>query len=144
LRPAVPATSGLATTLTGKATEVTSGTVDGSTWSLWSADGKHGATGLEDGGLVIDGRAYGLCPGFPSRCPRPMCGSCRVCRSSRRTATVRVRLSRPRARYDLTRVSAEHNLDFGSCTTGNLVPITASQGHLATASRRAREWTIER
>jgi hypothetical protein len=57
---------GPATTLTSKATEVAHGTVAGHGWSLWSAHGQSGANGLEDGGLVIDGRAYGLCPGFPN------------------------------------------------------------------------------
>ncbi len=47
-------------------TEVASGTLDGQAWSLWSAKGQSGALGLEDGGLVIDGRAYGLCPGYPN------------------------------------------------------------------------------
>jgi hypothetical protein len=45
------------------AAEVASGTVAGHNWSLWSAAGQSGADGLEDGVLVIDGRAYGLCPG---------------------------------------------------------------------------------
>jgi len=40
--------------------------VAGHGWSLWSARGQSGANGLEDGGLVVDGRAYGLCPGFPN------------------------------------------------------------------------------
>jgi hypothetical protein len=40
--------------------------VAGHRWSLWSAHGQSGATGLEDGGMIIDGRAYGLCPGFPN------------------------------------------------------------------------------
>ena len=58
--------SGPAATLTSKATEVAHGTVAGNRWSLWSARGQSGANGLEDGGLVIDGRAHGLCPGFPN------------------------------------------------------------------------------
>jgi hypothetical protein len=57
---------GPAATLTSTATEVAHGTVAGHSWSLWSAHGQSGANGLEDGGLVIDGRAYGLCPGFPN------------------------------------------------------------------------------
>jgi hypothetical protein len=57
---------GPAATLASKATEVASGTVAGQRWSLWSAHGHSGATGLEDGGLVIGGHAYGLCPGFPN------------------------------------------------------------------------------
>ena len=43
-----------------------SGTLDGQAWSLWSAKDQPGADGIEDGGLVIDGRAYGLCPGYPN------------------------------------------------------------------------------
>ena len=54
---------GPAATLTRWAAEVASGTVAGHNWSLWSAVGQSGANGLEDGGLVVDGRAYGLCPG---------------------------------------------------------------------------------
>src|ERR1700678_864831 len=57
---------GPASTLTGKATEVAHGAVAGHSWSLWSARGQSGENGLEEGGLVIDGRAYGLCPGFPN------------------------------------------------------------------------------
>jgi hypothetical protein len=57
---------GPASALTGRATEVAHGTVAGRGWSLWSARGRSGATGLEDGGLVVGGRAYGLCPGFPN------------------------------------------------------------------------------
>ena len=53
-------------TLRSAATEVASGTLDGHRWSLWSAKGQSGATGLEDGGLVLDGREYGLCPGYPN------------------------------------------------------------------------------
>jgi hypothetical protein len=65
--PTDAATSGgLAATLTSKATEVAHGTVAGHSWSLWSARGQSGANGLENGGLLINGRAYGLCPGFPN------------------------------------------------------------------------------
>ena len=46
--------------------EVASGTVEGMAWSLWSANGQSGAAGLEDGGLVLDGHEYGLCPGYPN------------------------------------------------------------------------------
>jgi hypothetical protein len=48
------------------ATEVASGTIQGQPWSLWSAKGQSGADGIENGGLVLDGRAYGLCPGYPN------------------------------------------------------------------------------
>ncbi|HXL91610.1 MAG TPA: hypothetical protein VN969_21900 [Streptosporangiaceae bacterium] len=168
--PQSPATSGPAATLTSKATEVTSGTVDGSAWSLWSAAGKHGATGLEDGGLVIDGHAYGLCPGFPNPAELEMAdvgptaivygvvGYPRRANVQLYTSTVgtfdrgrplpapNVRVVQgvsffigalPRSACDYPAlelnttspgVSAEHNLGFGSCKAGNLVPITASQG----------------
>jgi hypothetical protein len=52
--------------LTSTGTEVASGTVQGQVWSLWSAKGQSGANGIENGGLVLDGRAYGLCPGYPN------------------------------------------------------------------------------
>lgn len=35
-------------------------------WTLWSKKGQTGAQGIEDGGLIISGRAYGLCPGYPN------------------------------------------------------------------------------
>jgi hypothetical protein len=57
---------GPAAALTSHATQVASGVTGGIGWSLWSAHGQSGATGLEDGGLVIGGRAYGLCPGYPN------------------------------------------------------------------------------
>ncbi len=53
-------------TITSTGTEVASGTVGGEAWSLWSAKGQSGADGIENGGLVLDGRAYGLCPGYPN------------------------------------------------------------------------------
>ena len=52
--------------LTRSASEVASGTIEGKAWSLWSAHGQSGAAGLEDGGLVFDGREYGLCAGYPN------------------------------------------------------------------------------
>jgi hypothetical protein len=55
-----------AATLEAGASEVSSGTVDGHSWSLWSKDGQSGGDGLENGGVVVDGTAYGLCPGFPN------------------------------------------------------------------------------
>lgn len=57
---------GPASTLTATATQVASGTIAGESWSLWSKKGQTGADGLEDAGLVVNGRAYGLCPGFPN------------------------------------------------------------------------------
>jgi hypothetical protein len=55
-----------AATLEADATEVASGTTAGHSWSVWSKNGESGATGLEDGGVVVDGVAYGMCPGFPN------------------------------------------------------------------------------
>ena len=52
--------------LTTSAKKVATGTIEGRTWSLWSADGQSGAAGLEDGGLVFDGREYGVCAGYPN------------------------------------------------------------------------------
>ncbi len=52
--------------LESSATEVASGTVNGYAWSLWSTKGQSGAAGLENGGLVVNGREYGLCPGYPN------------------------------------------------------------------------------
>ncbi len=52
--------------LTDSASEVARGTIEGKAWSLWSAHGQSGAAGLEDGGLVFDGREYGLCAGYPN------------------------------------------------------------------------------
>ena len=43
-----------------------SGSVDGHAWSVWSKHGQSGANGLETGGVVVDGVAHGLCPGFPN------------------------------------------------------------------------------
>jgi hypothetical protein len=53
-----------AATLEASANEVESGTVDGHSWSVWSKTGHSGADGLERGGVVVDGVAHGLCPGF--------------------------------------------------------------------------------
>ena len=57
---------GPAGALTTTGTEVANGTVQGLAWSLWSAQGQSGADGIENGGHVLDGRAYGLCPGYPN------------------------------------------------------------------------------
>jgi hypothetical protein len=54
------------TALERAAREVSSGTIEGEPWSLWSAKGQSGASALEDGGLVLAGREYGLCPGYPN------------------------------------------------------------------------------
>ena len=54
------------TALEGSAKQVASGTIEGKPWSLWSMKGQFGAVGIENGGLVFDGREYGLCPGYPN------------------------------------------------------------------------------
>ena len=46
--------------------EVARGSIEGKVWTLWSAHDQSGAAGLEDGGLVLDGHEYGLCPGYPN------------------------------------------------------------------------------
>jgi hypothetical protein len=167
-----PATSGgPASTLTSKATEVAHGTVAGHAWSLWSRHGQSGANGLEEGGLLLDGRAYGLCPGFPNPAELELAdigtgtgivygvvgyhGLAKVdlYQSTAGTFDKGTPLPKPsvsivngvsffigtlpRSACDYPAlelnstspgVSAEHNLGFGKCTAGRLVPITASQG----------------
>ena len=141
----------------------------GHRWSLWSARGQSGANGLEDGGLVLDGRAYGLCPGFPNpaelevadvgtgivygvigypgvakvdlyqstagtfdRGPRLPAPSVTVVRGVSFFIGVLPKSACDYRSLELNStspgVSAEHNLGFGHCTAGHLVPITASQG----------------
>ena len=55
-----------ASALEAGATKVASGSVGGHAWSVWSKNGQRGANGLETGGVVVDGTAHGLCPGFPN------------------------------------------------------------------------------
>jgi len=52
--------------LTASSVRVASGSVGSQAWSLWAKKRVTGANGLEDGGLVLGGRWYGLCPGFPN------------------------------------------------------------------------------
>ncbi len=62
-----PATSGQpAAKFTSASTELASGTVDGMSWSVWGKKGVAEPTALEDGGVVLNNRWYGLCPGFPN------------------------------------------------------------------------------
>ncbi len=51
---------------TAAETEVASGTAGGSRWSLWADPKVSGVRRIENGGLVLNGRWYGLCPGFPN------------------------------------------------------------------------------
>ena len=53
-------------TLEADATRVGSGSTDGHSWSVWSKKGLKGGPGLEEGGVIIDGVAHGLCAGFPN------------------------------------------------------------------------------
>lgn len=48
------------------ASQVASGTIGGQNWSLWSKNGEKGSTALENAGVILDGRAYGLCLGAPN------------------------------------------------------------------------------
>jgi hypothetical protein len=168
--PQSPAASSPAATLTSHAVQVASGTVAGQNWSLWSAKGQKGATGLEDGGLIIGGRAYGLCPGYPNPAELEVAdigtqgivygvvGYPGLAKIQLYTSTVgtfdrgtplpapgvqvvkgvsffigtlpRSACDYPALELNTTSVdvSAEHNLGFGRCTAGDLVPISASQG----------------
>jgi YVTN family beta-propeller protein len=56
----------LAAARTATETKVAGGQVAGSSWSLWSASKGRGVDGIENGGLVLGGRWYGLCPGPPN------------------------------------------------------------------------------
>jgi hypothetical protein len=64
--PTDPASSGASVTSIADATKVTSGTIDGLSWSLWSKRGEHGSAGLEDAGVILDGHGFGICPGVPN------------------------------------------------------------------------------
>jgi hypothetical protein len=52
--------------LTRSLKQVAAGTVDGQPWSLWASAGASGVDSIEQGGLVLDGRWYGLCVGAPN------------------------------------------------------------------------------
>jgi YVTN family beta-propeller protein len=52
--------------LTSSEVQVASGQVGGEPWTLWSQRGVTGVDGIENGGLVLGGRWYGLCPGPPN------------------------------------------------------------------------------
>ena len=170
--PATTAGSGSASLLMASATEVAAGTIEGLSWSLWSKTGQHGADGLEDGGLVVSGTAYGLCPGYPNPAELELLdpgagqngivygvvgypGSAKVDIYASKVGTFDRGnlLASPATKVvngvaffiaalpasacsyralelntTSARDSAEHNLGFGGCTPGELVPITASQG----------------
>jgi DNA-binding beta-propeller fold protein YncE len=52
--------------LTASSREVASGSTGGQSWSLWAKKGVTGVNAIEDGGLVLGGRWYGLCAGYPN------------------------------------------------------------------------------
>jgi hypothetical protein len=56
----------LSSTITATAIQMAAGTIEGQHWTVWSKRGEKGSAVLEDAGLVLDGKAYGLCPGFPN------------------------------------------------------------------------------
>ena len=64
--PTSAASSGAATASIASASQVASGTIGGQAWSLWSKNGEKGSAALEDAGVILDGHAYGLCPGAPN------------------------------------------------------------------------------
>jgi YVTN family beta-propeller protein len=51
---------------TSHATKVASGSVNGDGWTLWVKKGLAEPSALENGGVVLGGRWYGLCAGFPN------------------------------------------------------------------------------
>lgn len=53
-----------AAVFTSQATKVASGSVGGKGWTLWVRKGLPEPRALEDGGVVLGGRWYGLCAGF--------------------------------------------------------------------------------
>ena len=162
---------GPASTLTSADKEVASGTVGGEEWSLWSARDQSGADGIEDGGLVLGGRAYGLCPGFPNPAEMELIdagphgvvagvvgypGHAKLALSESTPRTFDVGRSLPTPSVRLVEgvsffigtlpesacdypslelnttspgVSAEHNLGFGTCVAGQIVPISDNQGN---------------
>jgi hypothetical protein len=62
-----PTTSGAATSTVSPSWPVAaSGSIEGMSWSLHIASGQSGSNAIENGALVLNGRAYGLCPGFPN------------------------------------------------------------------------------
>jgi hypothetical protein len=166
-----PSSSGTpASSLTSTDTEVASGTVGGEDWSLWSAKGQSGARGIQEGGLVLGGRAYGLCPGYRNPAemelidagPKavvagvvdvPGLAKVALSESTRGTFDVGRSLPSPSVQVvdgvsffigtlpesacdyrslELTTTTpgslVEHNLGFGTCVAGQLVPISESRG----------------
>ncbi len=99
-------------TITSTATQVASGTVGGHAWTLWSKHGEKGSAALENAGLVLDGKAYGLCPGFPNPAELEMVNPAMApkasCSASAATAV------RPPSRS--VRGRSTHSTQAGSCS----------------------------
>jgi hypothetical protein len=170
--PTDAATSGGAANTIAGASEVASGTIEGQRWSLWSKKGEKGSAALEDAGVILDGRAYGLCPGAPNPAEfeliDPSSGGGGIVigvsgyhgaatakvflgtRDSFNTGTLLYsghtvsadgtgffigQLPKSACDYSSLQLSvkarsgaSQHNLDFGSCHTDKLVPITGGMG----------------
>ncbi|MCL2419563.1 MAG: hypothetical protein FWD04_09740, partial [Conexibacteraceae bacterium] len=60
------ASSGAAVSSIAGASKVASGTLGSQSWTLWSKHGESGSAALEDAGVILDGHAYGICPGAPN------------------------------------------------------------------------------
>jgi hypothetical protein len=65
-RVVASASGGPAAAQVGDAREVASGTVVGHSWSVWVEKGMSEPAALENGGIVLSGRWYGMCAGFPN------------------------------------------------------------------------------
>jgi YVTN family beta-propeller protein len=65
-QPTTSESGGRAAARTATETRVARGLVAGTPWSLWSASKGGGVDGIENGGLVLGGRWYGMCPGPPN------------------------------------------------------------------------------
>ena len=166
------ASSGSVANSVAGASEVASGTIDGQGWSLWSKNGESGSAALEDAGVILDGHAYGLCPGLPNPAELelidPSSGGSGIVigvsgYDGAATAKVFVgtpntfntgtllysghtvaadgtgffigQLSKSACDYSSLELSvkagasaSQHNLEFGSCNPGKLVPIAGSTG----------------
>jgi DNA-binding beta-propeller fold protein YncE len=158
--------------LAAVAHKVASGAVGGSAWSLWAHDGESGATALEDGGILLGGRPYPLCPGFPNPAELEMVdagphavvygvvgypgrAAVRLSVGTPGSLTAGTPLPAPAVRvvdgvsffvgslpvsacaYHALELDATagagagaalHNVGFGTCVPGALVPITESTG----------------
>jgi uncharacterized membrane protein len=143
--------------LTRSAERVASGSAGGRGWSLWVKKGATGVGGVENGGLVLGGRWYGLCPGYPNVLEYELFDAGvhglvygYMAASGTHTfslgpgvltgiQTSRVlggtffigQLARSACGYPsltLNTNSAEHQLNFGTCQTSHLVKITSSAG----------------